>query len=74
MGATPREIKKEIRRVRLMRAWENWLRAGQRMADWLITLQLGIIYYLIGPFVFLLARRKLRSSVVEFDNNHLKQM
>ena len=74
MGATPPEIRKEIRRVRLARAWENWLRIGKRMADWLISLQLSIIYYLIGPFVFILARRKLRNSVVEFDNNHLKQM
>jgi hypothetical protein len=37
-------------------------------------LQLGLIYYLVGPFVFLLARKKLRSAAVEYDNNHLKQM
>jgi hypothetical protein len=74
MGAKPVEIRKEIRRVRLARAWENWLRIGKRMADWLISFQLGIIYYLIGPFIFWFARRKLRNQVVEYDNNHLKQM
>jgi len=74
MGAKPREIRRELRRVRLARAWENWLRVGTRMADWVITLQLGLIYYLVGPFVFLLARKKLRSVTVEYDNNHLKQM
>lgn len=74
MGAKPKEIQREMRRVRMARAWENWLRVGKRMADWVISLQLSIIYYLAGPFMFLFARRKLRNSVVEYDNNHLKRM
>jgi len=73
MGATEPEIQREVRRVRVARAWQNWLRIGQRVVDGIASLQLGLVYYVVGPFMFSSARRKLRASIVEYDNNQLKR-
>lgn len=74
MGATEPEIKREVRRVRLIRAWEGWLRSGKRITDVLVSFQLSIVYYLFGLLLFFSARRKLQEKIVVHDNNHLKRM
>jgi hypothetical protein len=63
-----------MRKVRLLRLWEAWLRAGKRVIDAFATLLLSIVYFVIGPFIFLAARKKLSSRFVEYDNNRLKQL
>lgn len=74
MGATDSDIKNEVLRVRLGRLWEQWLRTGKRLVDSLATLLLSIAYYMMGPFLFLLARRKLAHRFVEYDNNRIKRL
>ena len=72
MGATDKEIKTEVRRVRWNRLWEHWMRLGKRVIDSFATVLLSIAYFTMGPFMFLFARKKLASRFVEFDNNRLK--
>ncbi|MCC6646298.1 MAG: hypothetical protein IT374_12090 [Polyangiaceae bacterium] len=74
MGATDRQIRGEVRRVRLARLWEAWLRVGKRVVDRLSTVLLSVSYFLIGPFLFLFARRRLAARFVEFDNCKLKRL
>ncbi len=74
MGATDRQIRREVRRVRLSRLWEAWLRVGKRVVDRLSTVLLSLSYFVIGPFLFLFARRKLESRFVEFDNCRMKRL
>lgn len=74
MGATEREIRREVFKVRARRLWEGWLRVGKRMVDNLATLLLSITYFLLGPLFFLFARQKLASRFVEYDNNRLKRL
>lgn len=74
MGANEQDIKSELFRVRLRRAWEQWLRLGKRVIDNFATLLLSIMYFVAGPLLFLIARRRLASRFVEFDNNHIKRL
>jgi|SRR5579883_2858711 len=74
MGATPGQIKREILKVRLKRAWDRWLRVGKGVVDIFATALLSLIYYVAGFFLFTAARRKLSSRFVEYDNNHLKKL
>lgn len=74
LGATEGDIRKEYLRVRLSRAWEAWLRSGKRVVDTLATALLSLVYFVVGPLMFLVARRKLQSRFVEFDNNQMKRL
>lgn len=74
MGARESEIRAEVRKVRLSRLWETWLRAGKRVVDIVATLILSVAYVTIGPFLTIPARRRLESRVVEYDNNRLKRL
>lgn len=74
MGASDKEIRSEYRRVRLSRLWEQWLRAGKRVVDNLATLLLSASYFVLGPLVYSIARRRLAGRYVEYDNNRLKQL
>lgn len=74
MGATDRSIAREVRRVRLVRLWEQWLRVGKRVVDNLATLLLSITYFVMGPLLFWFARRRLAARFVEYDNNKLKRL
>jgi hypothetical protein len=74
MGATDASIRSQVRKVRLRRAWEGWLRIGKRVVDNLANLSLSIIYYVFGLFLAGAARRKLAQAFVAHDNNTLKQL
>jgi rubrerythrin len=74
LGATESDIRKEYLRVRLSRAWEAWLRTGKRMVDLLATALLSLVYFVVGPLIFFVARRKLKNRFVEFDNNRIKRL
>lgn len=74
MGATPGQIKSEVRRVRLTRLWEGWLRTGKRVVDNVATLLLSLAYYVAGLFLFRSARGRLAKRFVEYDNNHIKKL
>lgn len=74
MGATDGDITSEVRRVRLRRLWERWLRLGQRVVENLANLGLSVAYYLFGLLLFGAARRRLRASFVAYDNSSLKQL
>jgi len=74
MGASDRAIRAEVRKVRWSRLWHGWLRAGKQVVDKLATLLLSVTYFVIGPFLFVAARRRLRSRYVEFDNCRLKKL
>ena len=74
MGATDREIRREIFKVRATRLWENWLRIGKRVVDNLASLLLSVAYFVAGPFLAVFARRKLAHRLVEYDNNQLHKL
>ena len=74
MGATDREIRAEVLRVRLTRLWELWLRSGKRVVDVLASVLLSVAYVVLGVFLTEPARRRIASGVVEFDNNRLKRL
>ena len=74
MGATDRQISKEVTRVRLARAWEGWMRTGKQVVDVFATVMLSVIYYVVGVFIFPIARRKLAHRFVDYDNNRLKRL
>jgi hypothetical protein len=74
MGATEKQIRKEVRRVRLSRLWQNWLRVGKRMVDSVATILLTLTYFVLGPFIAWVAKKKLANRFVEYDNNRLKQL
>lgn len=74
MGASDAEIRREMSRVRWSRLWEHWLRMGKRVIDAFATVLLSITYFVMGPFLYLSARRKLKVRFVEFDNNRIKRL
>ena len=74
MGAREKDIKNELKRVRLRRLWEHWLRLGKRTIDSFVTILLSIAYFLMGPFLYASAQKKLQSRFVEFDNNRIKRL
>jgi hypothetical protein len=74
MGATNNAILSEVRKVRLLRLWEGWLRAGKRVVDKLTTLLLSVSYFAIGPLLFIPAKNRLQCRFVEFDNCRLKTL
>lgn len=74
MGATPRQARSEMLKVRVSRAWEAWLRTGKRVVDTLATALLSLAYVLLGPLLASSARRRLSVRFVEFDNSQLKKL
>lgn len=74
LGASPAEVKREYRRVRLTRLWQAWLRSGKAAIDALATVLLSLVYFAMAPFLFTVARKKLSGRFVEFDNNKVKRL
>lgn len=74
LGATESQIRNEAIRVRMKRAWEAWLRNGQRVVDWFATGLLSTLYFVLGPFFTGAARRKLAARYVDYDNAHVKSL
>src|SRR5437867_5922175 len=74
MGATDAEIRSELRRVRLQRLWEGWLRTGRRVIDHLATLLLSLGYLIIGAALYRTARARLSRRFVDYDNNRIKKL
>lgn len=74
MGASEAEIRSELRRVRLRRLWEGWLRTGRRLIDRLATLVLSVGYFVIGTALCRTARARLSRRFVDYDNNRIKKL
>jgi len=74
MGATDTEIRSELRRVRLRRLWEAWLRSGRRVIDQLATVVLSVGYFIIGAALHRTARARLSRRFVDYDNNRIKKL
>lgn len=74
LGASPREVKRQYARVRLARLWQAWLRMGKGAIDSLATVLLSVVYFCTAPFLFAVARKKLSTRFVEFDNNKVKRL
>ena len=74
MGATDAEIRSELRRVRLQRLWDGWLRTGRRVVDRLATLVLSVVYFVIGTALHRTARARLSRRFVDYDNNRVKKL
>ena len=74
MGASNAEIRSELRRVRLQRLWEGWLRTGRRVIDRLATLLLSAGYFVIGTALHRTARARLQHRFVDYDNNRIKKL
>ncbi len=74
LGAPPAEVRREYARVRWSRRWQAWLRSGKGAIDTLATLMLSAVYFAAAPFLFAVARRKLATRHVEFDNNRTKRL
>lgn len=73
LGAAPAAIRREVRRVRLRRAWEAWLRLGRGAIDRLATAALSLAYFAAGPLLASAARRKLASGSVT-DTTGIKRL
>jgi len=73
LGATESQIRWELRKVQLRRAWEAWLRVGKRAVDSIATLLLSLAYFVVGGILSRTARAKLAQRFVEYDNNHIKK-
>lgn len=74
LGATEPAIRAEVRRVRLRRLWEQWLRLGKRVVDNLANLSLSILYFVFGALLCSAARRRLARGFVTYDNNTVKHL
>lgn len=74
LGAAPADVQREYGRVRLARLWQAWLRSGKAAIDSLATVLLSAVYFVMAPFLFLVARKKLASRFVEVDNNRAKRL
>lgn len=74
LGAQPGDVRREYRRVRLARFWEDWLRNSKRVVDTVAAVLLSIAYFALAPLATLSARRRLEDRYVEFDNNRVKQL
>lgn len=74
MGASDTEIRSELRRVRLQRLWEGWLRTGRRVIDRFATLLLSAAYFVIGTALYRTARARLSRRLVDYDNNRIKKL
>jgi hypothetical protein len=74
LGATDAEVSRELARVRLVRAWEAWLRTGRQLVDRLATALLSVVYFALGPLVTRAARRRLAEPLVAYDNNAVKSL
>lgn len=74
LGATPADVRREVRRVRLRRALAAWMRVGRRVVDAVATVLLSVIYFALGPFGALAARRRMGGGLVSYDNNHRKRL
>jgi rubrerythrin len=74
MGASDREIRAEVLRVRASRLWAAWLRSGKRVVDVVASALLSAAYLVLGLFLGEPARRRLASRLVEYDNNQLKRL
>jgi hypothetical protein len=74
MGATDDEIRSELRRVRLQRLWESWLRSGRRVIDRVATVVLSALYFFIGAALHRTARARLSRDFVDYDNNRIKKL
>lgn len=74
MGVSEKSIKSELFRVRAQRLWQEWLRTGKRVVDNVATLLLSATYYLVGPLLFLTAKKRLSARRVDYDNNHIKRL
>lgn len=74
LGATDPEIRSELRKVRLTRLWEAWLRTGRRLIDKLATLLLSLAYFAAGTVLSRTARERLAQPFVEYDNNRIKKL
>lgn len=74
LGATEGAIRRQVIKVRLVRAWQQWLRVGKRVVDKLASVLLSIVYFLIGPLLYLSARNKLAHRFVVYDNNQIKRL
>lgn len=74
MGATEGEIRAEVLRVRLARAWALWMRSGKRVIDAVAVALLSVAYGVLGLCLAPAARKRLRSRVVEHDNSRFKSL
>lgn len=74
MGATEPQIRSEVRRVRLSRLWQAWLRVGKRVVDNVATLLLSVAYFTVGALLARSARTRLSRRFVDYDNNRIKRL
>lgn len=74
LGAKPDEVRREYRRVRVARLWEDWLRSGKRVVDAVAAVLLSVAYFALAPLATLSARRRLQDRYVVFDNNRIKRI
>ncbi|MAZ49196.1 MAG: hypothetical protein CME65_11580 [Halobacteriovoraceae bacterium] len=73
LNVPAKKVKKELRKVKIRRLKEAWLRTGARGVDQIANLILSIIYYLVlGPCLFIFARKKIKAERITYDNNHMK--
>lgn len=74
LGASEGAIRGEVRRVRLRRLWEQWLRIGKRVVDVLANVLLSVVYFVFGALLAGVARRRLAQGFVVHDNNKVKRL
>lgn len=75
LGIEERQFKAELNKIQRKRFKEAWMRTGGRGVDNFSNLLLSTLYFfLVGPFLFLFARKKIDSKTVVYDNNTIKEV
>jgi len=73
LGLSKKELKKTYASIRLRRRWENWLRIGKNVVNHFSNIILSLIYFLVIPFFYIFAKRKLANRfTIYFSNKYIK--
>lgn len=72
LGRSPKEIASVSRQVKIGRAWEAWLRHGNRLTGAVVTLVFSAVYFLFGVLLVFSARKRLRQRLFMREDS-LKQ-
>ena len=73
LNVSPKKVKHELRKVKVRRFKEAWLRTGARGIDQFANTLLSLIYFIIlGPCLFVFARHKINSQKITYNNNFVK--
>lgn len=67
MGASPVDIERQMRKVKLARLWQDWSMSGRRILGFPSKIMLYGVYFLIGALLVWPSRKRLSHSPLRAD-------